>query len=143
MVIAITPGETWDYIIEDERELESDEQTVFVLRTLTNAQHKHVSRPFAFQTQKVGRKQRQAQDTEVGFDTGEYLDRAIKAGLDDVRNFRGRDGVEIPFAASAPRNGKRAQVTEEFLDRIPNGIRTEIAGAILDGEKLEVDEVKN
>lgn len=141
MTIAITPGETWEYITEADEKLPEEDQTVYELRHLTSKQQRAVDNVFAVQRAGKGRRA----PKEVAFKTGDYLDRALRAGLHNVRNLQDSEGVEVPYESKPTKVGINGQqeVTDEFLARIPPGVRAELAGVILGSEELEVDEVKN
>ena len=148
MVIAITPGEQWDWIHESDRDEPQETQTVFVCRVLTSRQNSWVENHYAGSTSKKtkGRKNKDQEDRpDIEFRTGDYKRAAIIAGLVDVRNLRKPDGEVVPFVSRRMTiAGESLDVPlDSFLDSIPAEVLADLAGAITDGPGLREADRKN
>ena len=146
MVIAITPGETWEWIHESDKDLPAEQQTVWGCRVLTSRQNAWVENRYAGSStgKKKGRRQ-QEDRPDVEFRAGDYRRAAIIAGLEFVRNFTDADGVEIPMETRRLTiGGETLEVpTDKFLDRVPAEVLVDLAGAITEGPGLRETDRKN
>lgn len=137
MTIATAPGETWEYVTKEDRDLPEDKRTVYVLRSLTTQERKKVDNAMLSQ----------GDDMQEGLNLrwGDLTVTALKLGLEDVRNLRDADGQEVPFRFETVGsvNGRRRRVKDEFLDRVPAAVQYEVASAITKGNQLTEDDAKN
>ena len=135
MVIAITPGDIWEWIHESDLEREEEAQTVFVCRTLTAAQDRWAQNKYARSTpaKKGFRKYKGDDRPGVEFRAGDYGHAAILAGLVDVKRLKDKKGNPIEFET------RRAMIadenedvpTESFLGRIHSEVRIDLGNAII------------
>ncbi len=138
MVIAITPGETWDFIIESERELPAEEQTTWILRALGYTENNRI--------QDNALKQELGDDGGVQLRAGSYMDKVIRAGLVGWKNFKDADGILVEFEteiSGSERRKKRKEPTIDTLDRIPPEVLTDLANAIVRHNVLDASAEKN
>lgn len=149
MVIAITPGETWEWIHESDLEREKEDQTVFVCRVLTSRQNAWVENHYAGSTAKRKKKgyreYKGDERPDVEFRAGDYRRASITAGLVDVQGLKDSKGAEIKFETRrATIGGDTLDVpSDSFLDRIPAEVLVDLANAITDGPSLEESDRKN
>jgi hypothetical protein len=123
--IAVDPGESWDYVLEDERDQEPAEaRTVFELKPLTLKDERRVA-----QLSKGG------EDAVGATEAGTFI---LKAGLCGWRNFRTARGSDVPFVLGA--DGK---VSDRSLEMIDQASRAEIIKAILYRNTLTETDQKN
>lgn len=139
MPIALDPKETYDYVLEAERKLGDEEQTVFQLRGLTIAEEAALNNTLV--ASDMG-------GDEMKWKTGDYQLKTLKLGLVGWRNFNDAEGVDVPFEAverlrlSKQKRSQREDtgVTLACLDRLSSVDRTELANAIGNGAKVSETE---
>lgn len=130
---ALDIKDTRDYIPECDRNLPENEQTVFVLKTLS-------AKDQAIVDDKTG-----SVDAEGGYKitVGTQNLLLIHLGLVDVRNFKDSNGNDVKLTRSDKLINGIHEISNDFIIRIPKDIRSEIAYAIRKGYQLEDEEVKN
>jgi hypothetical protein len=125
-MIARSPKSTWKYVLERDRSLPKEEQTVWKLKHLTLAQEHAIIDQVAYDPI-TGRGVRQAAGTE-------HL-RSLRHGLVGWENFQREDKTQIEFEAG-PLGGAK----DELLYLLPLGAREELAQAI--ENELSIDEAE-
>ena len=145
MVVAVTPGQTWDWIHPSDRDKPEDEQTIFTFRTLTSAQHRRISNKAAASPHLSKEDKASGEIGITEFRTGDYQYFLIKEGLENVTNLRGEDGNPIPYECMefGTKDGRVKRVTDKFLDRIPNEVLLDAASEIDKGNSFEEEDRKN
>lgn len=139
MPIALDPKETFSYVLEDERKLPEDDQTVFQLRGLTISEEASLNNSLI--ASDMG-------GEEMKWKTGDYQLNTLKRGLIGWSNFRDATGNEVACEI-VERTGFRKKtsgkvedpgVALECLDRLSSAHRTELANAI--GNRGKVSEAE-
>lgn len=148
MATAINPRQQFRYVLEDDRELEQREQTVWLLKPLTHAQRKALDN-MAFNYDR--------ERSLMGTPQGDMSDATIKCGLVGWENFRappdevqraaGELGELIEFEPSQKTlnilNTQLRPLSDRCLDRIHPNHLTELVNAIQNVNTLSVDEGKD
>lgn len=137
MVIAIDPGEEFEFVLLADRALPENDinRTVWKLRPLTRKEMTVLE-------------DRTEMQRGGGFrlNLGTIKEETVRAGLIGCSNFRDARGAEIPFEQSDKmisvlgRNCRPP--ADRFLDRIPAAALMELADAIQEGAKITVEEGK-
>jgi len=130
---AIIPKETWEYVPDCDKALPENEQTKFILKPMTAAQHALYD------------------DNAAQVVDGKYLVRhgtqnlmLLNFGIESVHNFNDEKGNPIQVERDEHRAFHGVNpLTEDFLKRIPRPIQVEIAGEIYAGNIIGEEEVKN
>lgn len=146
MVIAITPGQLWDWVHESDLDKPEEDQTIFQLRVLTSRQNDWVQNQYAGSKAGRTRGKKGGDDRlDVVFRAGDYRRASIIAGLVGVTNLRGADGLDVVFETRQQRiGGEVLEVPiDALLDRIPPEVQVDLAGAITDGPRLQETDRKN
>jgi len=120
MPIALDPKSTFPYVLEDDRAMPEEDQTVFDLRGLTVAEEAAVSDSMILAHGGMD---------ELSFRAGTHQLTVLRKGLRGWANFKGADGEAIPFKQS---RGHPGCVTDESLDRLLPRHRQELSNAILE-----------
>lgn len=119
MPIALNPRDTFDYVLECDRDLPEEQQTVFVLRGLTVAQEAKVSDSMISTV---------AGSDEIHMRAGSHALTILRMGLRGWRNFKDESGADVPFEEDKSRRPRG--ISDECLDRLHPAWRTELANAI-------------
>ena len=120
MPIALDPKATFDYVLEDDRSLPKEDQTVFTLRGLTVAEEAKVADSMISSI---------PGEEELSFRSGTHQLTILRHGLREWKNFLSSDGKDVPFEAG---RGSPRYVTDACLDRLLPRHRQELVGAIMD-----------
>jgi hypothetical protein len=128
MPIALDPKATFEYVLEDDRQLEQSKQTVFTLRGLTVAEEAKVADSMISSI---------PGQEELTFRSGTHQLTILRYGLRGWRNFLSADGVEVPFETT---KGSPRQVTDDCLDRLSPLHRQELVAAIMDRGTISEEE---
>lgn len=120
MPIALDPKATFTYVLEDDRKLPEEEQTLFTLRGLTVAEEAKVANSMISSI---------PGQEELSFRSGTHQLTVLRQGLRGWQNFKDAAGGEIQFETG---RGSPRQVTDESLDRILPRHRQELVGAIME-----------
>jgi hypothetical protein len=128
MPIALDPKATFEYVLEDDRQLEQGEQTIFTLRGLTVAEEAKVADSMISSI---------PGQEELTFRSGTHQLTILRHGLRGWRNFLNGEGAEVPFETT---KGSPRQVTDECLDRLSPAHRQELVAAIMDRGTISEDE---
>lgn len=136
MVIAVSTEDRFRYVCQAERGLPAEEQTVFLLRSLT-------SKELALLDDGIPQVQ---QGTDlVNVSVGSMLHKALRAGLTGWENLLDAKGqaVEPEFERCnlLGRNGEFLK--EKSLDRLPREVRKELGNAIYNGSFLTEEDSGN
>ena len=128
MPIALNPKQTYSYILECDRELAPEDQTVFEIRGLTVAEEASVSDSMILA---------HSGGDDFTFRAGTHQLTVLRLGLRGWKNFRDSEGNEVPFELTKahPRN-----VADSSLDRLAPQHRAELMNAILDRGAVSEDE---
>jgi len=128
MAIALTTKSVTEYVLERERSLPKEEQTVWLLRPLSLA--------FRLQISELDGK-------SDGWQRA--ISSCLRGSLAGWRNFKDADGKDVPFATeSAEVLGLRVPVASpESLLAIPSEDALELGARCLANLKLSVDDRKN
>lgn len=136
MVIALDPKATWEHIAKVDAE--SERPTVWILRGLTAGE----SQKIEDQTVIVEEHSGGSGKGSIGYKTGTRTLLALRHGLIGVRDFYDAEGNAIEFETE--RVGLRAGlVSDNFLSRIPDSVRTELANEIRERNSLSGDQLGN
>ena len=130
MVIARSTRENIPFVLQAERDLPPEQQTVFKIATLN-----HDTMLALLQMMAEGQARK-------------WIKVALAAGLRGWTNFRDADGNETEFRRSDRTltiHGIEVQrpVTDKTLDSIPSELLLELAQAIVDANQATVDDAKN
>jgi len=120
MPIALDPQATFDYVLEDDRKLPKEEQTVFTLRGLTVSEEARVADTMISSI---------PGQEELAFRSGTHQLTVLRQGLRGWSNFNSPEGEEVPFDKS---RAHPKVITDDCLDRLSSVHRQEIVSAILD-----------
>ncbi|HUX00914.1 MAG TPA: hypothetical protein VMY35_08030 [Phycisphaerae bacterium] len=134
MPIALEAGETFKYVLRGDRNKPAESRPAFIFEYVTARQARAIARPLheLEKSDKTG--------TSEAFDA---LFKAIRANLVGWENMRGRDGKDIPFAASeldaivtlpeawelyyGAHAGQRLDASEKNVSASPSDISSEIS----------------
>ena len=120
MPIALDPKATFTYILEDDRKLPEEDQTVFTLRGLTVAEEAKVADSMISSI---------PGQEELSFRSGTHQLTVLRHGLRGWENFKDADGKNVSFDIG---RGNPRHVTDECLDRMLPRHRQELVGVILE-----------
>ena len=132
MPIARSTKETFDFVVTNDRALPKAQQTTFHLRRLPTVIMLRL------------RDLREGEDAAIG----SWMTVALRAGIAGWTNFLDADGAQVPFALdAAPATvcgiGLPVSASEAAVNRLGVEDATEIALAIMRGNELTTDDVKN
>jgi hypothetical protein len=138
MAIAVNPNEPFDYVLEADRDLPPDEQTVFHLRPLSHSQRTKLD-DLRFRME--GKTQ------VVGTPAGYMQDQVLKAGLMGWDNLRDAHGEQVPFVTTAPKTPNvlgtnLSHPTDECLGRLHPNDAAELEAAIRTVQRVTDEEGK-
>lgn len=119
----------FEYVLEDERDLPADDQTVWILRRLTWAEKKSLPRPTTVQTP--------TGDIRIEFDRQTANERVLNLGLRGWRNLKDGSGGDVAFESN-PGSG----IPYELLALIEPAMN-ELGNAIVDGATIAKADSKN
>ena len=132
--------EQFEYVLEDERKLPKEEQTIFILRPLTASENRHLQNAMV-------QKFEGGSGSTLNPGTGQYL--ALKAGLRGWKNLKHADDPEVQIEFEIDKGtrsplGKALQGTpaDEMFDHIVPA-SMELANTIIDGNDLTKEDAKN
>jgi len=131
MPTAIDPTATIDYVLECDRDLPTDEQTIFELRCLTAGELARLEDNTLTSTMDSDNK------PEFRVMTGSVQINALQLGLKGWRNFKDAQGNEIPFKRRSDKCAK------ENLDYLHPHWRRELVEAITEMNDLSEGDEKN
>jgi len=136
MTIAITPGETWEYITKADRELPKEEQTVWVLRALDGSESRRLNNSLVSSDRDM---------KKLSFTLADYQEEALKCGLIGAVNFKDSAGniIEFETVKVGTLRGSTRQASAAFLALVPAGVQVELAEQIINNTQLEPADVKN
>jgi hypothetical protein len=128
MAVARSTKEVFDYVLKEDRELPKEKQTVFHLRRLST---RHAVRA-----------------RDLAEDQGRMCEFALRAGVAGWDNFADEDGKAVECRhdkGSVPVFGidVAEPMSMDSLNRIPPHVVGELATAIITGNTLTSDDVKN
>jgi hypothetical protein len=128
MPIALDPKSTFPYVLQCDRDLPEDEQTVFELRGLTVAEEAAVSDSMILA---------HGGTDELSFRAGTHQLTILRHGLRGWQRFNGANGepVEFELTKGHPRN-----VTDGCLDRLDPKHRQELSNAIMERGNITAEE---
>jgi hypothetical protein len=137
MTIARTTKETFDYLLEADRKLPPGEQTVFQLRRLSNATMLALENLTTFDSA-----------ASINVRTGDAKIVTLHSGLAGWKNLRDAERNEVTFKADVGRKvilgvAIDNPASSESLERLSIADLKELAGAILAGNQVTVDDAKN
>lgn len=118
----------YTYVLEDERDLPTEDQTIWKLRPLT-----------AFEDRNL------LSMAEGNTPVGETIYAALFAGLIGYERLQGTDGenLEEKLQSRTPLGVKVKGVADAILDTIPSAYRHELANVVIEHGKLSEDDAKN
>lgn len=128
MPIALDPKATFDYVLEDDRDLPKKEQTAFTLRGLTVAEEAKVADSMISSI---------PGQEELSFRSGTHQLTVLRYGLRGWSNFKDGDGGEVKYEST---RGAPRHVSDECLDRLLARHRGELVGAILERGTVSEEE---
>lgn len=122
MPIALNPRQEFEYVLECDRQLPVEQQTVFVLRGLTVSEQADLEDRLAV-----------LRGGDIAMQSGTQKVTILRLGLVGWRNFRTADETEVLFEAV---KGHPRHVTDGCLDRLDPEWRTELCNAITERGRL-------
>lgn len=130
MVISRTTRENIPYVLKSERGLPPEQQTTFLLATISN--------DLMLSLMEMGQKDQTKASIEL----------ALRAGLRGWKNFPDQNGHETPFerdSGNAIVHGVQVRnpVSKATLELVPTSILMELGTAIVQVNQLDADEAKN
>jgi hypothetical protein len=125
-MIALDPRQTRNYILEADRELPEDQQTIFKLKDLDEGTLIRLMDSIEVTRGDNG----EARISSGGMGTRVYT--IVQAGLVGWRNLRDGAGNSIPFHKNEVTN----KIDDDLLARLPWTAKMELANAIEAGAKL-------
>jgi len=139
--IAIDPNQTWDYVLKEDRELQKDKQTVFVLGALSASAESEIE-------DSAGSLKLDMSKVAVGdlqstwhSNTNQNAIKILRAGLKGVQYFYNDKNELIEFDTEKAQ-GKDV-VSDKFLTRLTRDQRIELANAITEKIKMTQEEEEN
>ncbi len=131
----ITTKRTFPYVLKCDRDLPPDQQTVFQLRPLTNAQR------FSLLDMNS------VQGGSTTLRGGTMAQTALRIGLAGWENLTNENDAVVPYVAHQGKvmvHGVAAEspATEETMNRLPWEAVEELADAIMNGLQLTQDDAK-
>lgn len=128
MPVARSTREVFDYVCQEDRELPKEKQTVFHLRRLST---RHAVRA-----------------RDLAEEQGRMCEFALRAGIAGWDNLCDDEGRAVPCAHDKGVHGifgieVKDPLSLESLNRLPPQIIGELASAIITGNTLSEDDVKN
>lgn len=138
MALARSTRETFPYVLEADRRLPKEQQTLFRLRRLSNAQMLAIDNLVTVD----------AQTGAVAMRAGDQKVAALRAGLAGWENFNDEGGAPVPFRTDTGTRVVHGVTVEnpvamETLDQLRTEDARELAAAILAGNQLTTDDAKN
>jgi len=127
MAIALDPNRSHRYILREDASLPVEEQTIFLLRSLTVRDDEQIANS----------KMIASGAGEFRLHPGTEDLMTLRLGLIGVENFRDANGKTVHFDAD-----KSGRVTDSFLSRLKKEWRTELVDQIRTLNALTVDEKK-
>lgn len=127
MAIAVDPARTFDYVLQCDRELPKEQQTVFQLKVLTAKELAQIE-DNAVVIDK---------EEKIAVNSGSTVLKTLRVGLQAWENFKDANGNPVMFQRKA------GIVCYENFDRLRPEWRRELANAITEQTRLTEDQVKN
>ena len=128
MPIALDPKSTFPYVLECDRKLPNEQQTVFKLRGLTVAEEASVSDSMILA---------HSGTDELAFRAGTHQLTILRFGLRGWEGFVNGEGAEVRFEQG---KGHPRHITDECLDRLSTKNRTELSNAVMARGEITADE---
>ena len=125
--IAIDPNQTWEYVLECDRDLPPDQQTAFELKVLTARELAAIQDGAT----------KGNVDGSLEFRSGTQTLRILELGVRGWRNFKDAAGTDVPFRENS---GKPRL---ENWDVLRPEWRRELANAITEQNRVTEEERKN
>lgn len=132
MPIAITPDETWDWQLPEDRTKEGmidPEKTVFKLGALTVAEEAEVEDSLASMV--IG----EGSQGDVRWNKGTQTMKILRLGLRDIVNLFYKDGAAFKFVTKSGPNGRRRCDTD-CLGVLSQLHRTLVSDAIIERQQI-------
>jgi len=129
MVIARDPGQSVDYVLEEDRSLDPKDQTRFKIKFLTNRQRAEIE-------DNIGKMNK---DGSYELRAGSYPMDIVKLGLMGWEGFKNENGEDVPFTKTSGTD----KASEKSLDYLRPAWITELANAITEKNTITEDEQKN
>lgn len=138
MAVARTTRETFDFVLEADRALPPEQQTVFHLRSLSQATMMAIENLMTIDPSMA----------TMSLRSGDQKLLVLRAGLAGWTRFMDADGVEVPFRAEPGRRSVfgtsiDSPAAMECIERLRTSDAREIADAIILGNQLTKTDVKN
>ena len=128
MPIALDPKSTFPYVLEEDRDLPEDQQTVFQLRGLTVSEEAQVSDSMLLA---------HSGSDEVAFRAGTQQLTVLRFGLKGWEKFHTAEGEEVKFEVT---KGHPKHVTDACLDRLLPKHRQELMNAVMERGQINASE---
>jgi len=123
-MIALSPRETWEYVLQEERGTETP--TRFVLRPLTLRERNEAEDILG------------ASMAVKGYAYGSFNTKVLRAGLAGWHDLKDGNGAEVRYGVD--RDGK---VREDLLERLPSAVCMELANEIMTRSTVSSADRKN
>lgn len=128
-MFCLMPSTPWDFVLEEHRELPPEQQPTWTLRSLPTRTISELT-------------------TMMQADLGRAMAVVVQAGLVGWRNIHNPDGTPAQFR---PHSGRRVLYGVEIhggasgscVDAIPYSVVSALAGAILEGNRVDRESAKN
>lgn len=127
MAIAVDPERTFDYVLQEERDLPIEQQTVWKIKVLTARELAEIED----NTSRIDK------EGVLQVRHGSVVLNTLRKGLRGWENFQDAQGNPVPFRDN---NGVPR---EDNFDRMRPAWRREICNAITEQNRLTADQVKN
>lgn len=134
MAIALLPNQTWDYVLQDDRKLPPEQQTVFHLRGLTKREKHHYHNLRTREMPFLGSE-------------GDVRHASVRAGLVGWSNYKLPNGAEAKFETTKEDvevlGRKCRPISDECMTHLPDAVEVELSLEILRGSELNAEDRKN
>ena len=131
MARALTPNQTFEHVLAEDRDLKPDDpdRTVWILRTLSAGEEAEIQDSAAAV---------ESDGAAISVRTGSITLETLRRGLVGVRNFRDEKGAQV--VPSFTVNGRKRVVDDTFISAIRPEHRRELANAISAGGRVTEDD---
>ncbi|MFH0907798.1 MAG: hypothetical protein V1929_03420 [bacterium] len=138
MAIAYDPDNFFDYVLERERKLPPDEQTIWHLKTLSAREMAAVENSWQHKVS-ADEETPKGKNVSMNMNRGTMIVELLRRGLCGWDNLLDRKGKPVAFIPGE----KGGFCNAKNIDRVDPTDRHELAGAIEAGGKLDETDVKN
>jgi hypothetical protein len=143
MPVALSLNATKKYVLEADRKLPAEQQTIFELANLPIEERIKIEDAQAQYGVSTSKDPDEMADMTIKVHKRNYD--IVRLGLVGFENFKDSEGVAVSFesVASPRKNGSKNVVSPRCLDRFAMEWVDELAKAIIDLNSISVAEIKN